>query len=186
MIVLNDFSVTNNEKSYLSCCFIFPLILTPLPMFTGSYDYSKGWCWIKQKDLIEYFWMVFEYYGHLVLIILLNIYIYFKIYRILKDDKCLSQDRDLIQKFLNRVKWYPIIMIVCYGTNLVHRIYYIIYEEDNPVFDLISGNLAALSGFINTIAYGITQKVRAVYVKAISKCFTKSNSNLKTNLVHKI
>jgi hypothetical protein len=185
MVVLNDFSVINNEKAHLSFCLIFPLILTPLPLFTNSYGESKGWCWIQHIGSIEIFWMILEFYGLLILMILLNIYIYLKIYWNLKDGKCLSKDRELIKKFMNRVKWYPIIMVVCYGTNLFHRIYYIIYQDANPILDLISGNLGSLVGFINTIAYGITETVRASYAKAIRKWFGRSKSSLENNLVNK-
>jgi hypothetical protein len=84
---------------------------------------------------------------------------------------------------MNRIKWYPIILLFCFGPSLIHRVYYLASSEDNRMLDLISGSLAALYGFINAVVYGMTSKVRAVYRKAIGKWFTSSNSSLSTNFV---
>ena len=183
MIVLNDLSITNKEKYFVSFSFLLPLVLTPLPLITGSYGESGGWCWILYSQPIDRFWMVIEFYGQLVLMLFLNIFFYTKIFKILKRDEAFSQNREMMHKVMNRIKWYPLILLICFGPSLVHRVYYEFHESHSEALNIVSGCMAAIYGFVNALVYGMTSKVRAVYKKAIGKLFTPSNHSLSTNFV---
>lgn len=186
MIVNNNTEISKNEKFFVIFSFVLPVILTPLPLITNSYGDSNGWCWIVYEKDIDTFWMIFEFHGQLVITILMNIFFYYKIYKRLSFDECLSQNSELVKKVMNRIKWYPIILMICFGPSLVHRIYYSIEKEDNMWVNLISASMGALYGFVNAIVYGMTTKVRIVIRTELRKLFSSNKDQRNsgsTNLI---
>ena len=160
IIVKSNFDVSTHEKLFISLCFIIPLILTPLPLITESYGDSNGWCWIIYHKEIDTIWMIIQFYGPLMGLLFINIYFYYKIYQKIWLDSMLREKMKLMKKLLKRLKMYPIVLIICFGPSLVHRIYYLSNGDDNPLLNLISACFNALYGFCNAIVYGFTGRVR--------------------------
>jgi hypothetical protein len=171
MIVNSNMSIAKNEKLFITGSFLLPIVLTPLPLITNSYGDSNGWCWVKYNELIDTFWMIFEFYGLLMAMILMNAYFYYRIYKRLAYDECLSLDREVVKKVMSRIKWYPLILMICFGPSLIHRIYYLIQPSENMWINLASASMCALYGFINAVVYGMTKKVRTVFKISLKNLF---------------
>jgi Slime mold cyclic AMP receptor len=176
MVVKENSKIPNYEKRLVGSCFAIPLILTPLPLITESYDVSGGWCWIKlDLNLANIIWIFVEFYGPLIVILIVNIYFYIKIFKKVWSETYFGVDCEITKKLLSRLKMYPIVLIICFTPGLFRRIYYIFYE-DTCYLNLFVGSLCALYGFFNAIAYGMTRKVRSSLRLAFSKLFSKSET----------
>ena len=171
IVVNENFEVSVKEKRNILLSFFLPLLLTPLPLITRSYNDSNGWCWIGYESINDILWMILEFYGPWVLIIISNIFFYYKIYKNIRNETHHNETYKIMKKFLSRLRLYPFILILCFGPSFAHRIYYIVGGSDNSNLDLISGSLNALYGFFNTLVYGFTGKVR----KSIKSVFSNKS-----------
>lgn len=172
-IVLENTRIVKKEKLLIFLSFAIPAILTPLPFITNSYGNFHGWCWILNRNDIDIIWVVVQFYGPLVIMLFVNIFFYFMVYRKLWSDDSLGSNKKLVEKMMDRLKMYPLVLLVCFGPSLFHRVYYIAYKSSNLYVDLISGCMAALYGFFNAFVYGFTTKFK----KNIRKTFGKLLKN---------
>lgn len=178
IIVKENFRVSDQEKKMILACLVIPFVLTVCPFFTQSYDEAKGWCWIGFKDEVDLMWIFVQFYGPWIIIVMFNMFFYYKIHKKLRSEAYLSPNSKLKKKLLNRLVIYPVILIVCFAPSFAHRMYYLIYKSDNPAFDLFSGSFAASVGLANTIAYGFTGKVRRSLKAAFVKMFYSDTHDL--------
>ena len=184
MIVKENYRVKIYEAYIIALSFIIPILMTPLPYTTNSYGDSNGWCWIEYDKGVDIMWMIIEFYGPLLILFFVNIYFYYRIYKKIWYDSGLDTNSKIIRKLLNRLKMYPIVLIICFGPSLFHRIYYLGKGSDNPDVNLIAGCFNALYGFANTMVYGFTGKVRKSLKAALGRFFkNQDDSNASTTLL---
>ena len=179
VIVKENTSIKAHEKILVFSCFLVPGILTPLPLLTDSYGDDGGWCWIPYKKKIDIFWIFLEFYGFLLLVLIINIWLYCKIYSNISTGQDLDRSIRHRIRILNRLKLYPIAIIICFGPSFVYRMYYICTGKYNELADIITGSLGAIYGFLNIIIYGFTKKVRTSIKNSLAKTFGKDENREK-------
>jgi hypothetical protein len=187
MIVKDNAYIIKQETYTVSICFLLPAIVTPLPLFTNSYGDAQGWCWITyDRTIINYFWTVFQFYGPLFILFLMNIYFYIRIYRKIRNEKERYDDLKVVVRMMKRLKLYPLILIVCFGPAVAHRIFYLITKDnEHEILNLVTACLLALYGAANTVVYGMTGKVRKSLRLALKRCFSCKDPSVSKNLLEK-
>ena len=104
--------------------------------------------------------MIIQFYGPLIVLLLVNIYFYYQIYKKVWFDSMFIDNVKLMKQLLKRLKLYPIVLIICFGPSFAHRIYYLANGSDSLYIDLFAACCSALYGFCNALVYGFTGKVR--------------------------
>lgn len=183
MIVKENLNVAGMECKFLLFAFGVPAILTPLPYFTRSYGPSKGWCWIKDAGVVNQSWMFTEFYGPFLLIFMLNIYFYSRIYYKINYESHETFETRIMQKLMKKLKIYPISLILCFGVAFIHRVYYLAGFQENYDLDLISGCLLSLYGFINAVVYGFTRSVRKSIKRTFNNLLSASDNSCSSKLI---
>ena len=98
-------------------------------------------------------------------IIIYNIVVYIVVYRKIRKD-VMKAVRDTLSEninndLLNRLRFYPIVLLVCYTAVTAKRLYEF-YQPNNNIFWLtwLSGFSISLCGILNSIVYGLSKEVR--------------------------
>ncbi|OMJ91178.1 hypothetical protein SteCoe_6348 [Stentor coeruleus] len=178
MVAKENFSIAMAEKKILGGIIIIPLILTIMPLTTNSYGKSQGWCWIDNDSEYKYMWMLVEFYAPLMFILAFNIFAYIKVYKKFRDTEYSLLETDVKAKFINRLKFYPLSLVVCFGIAGVHKIYYIAGGQENFYLDIFAGCVVALYGFVNSIFYGFTKTVKSYLRKTFGNWYSyRDNSS---------
>ena len=73
------------------------------------------------------------------------------------------------QVILNRLKLYPVILIVCWAPGVVYRVT-MLFGENVFLLLLLHTIMAGLPGFLNFIAYGLQKQVNQKMKGCLSCC----------------
>lgn len=180
----NGTNIKTYKIHYNIICFGVPLLLTILPAITNSYGDTGGWCWISRKNTIDIVWRYLTFYIELWVIVGYNCYIYYKIYNIVQD--CIKETEDSetkqkTRKMINRIKYYPLVLIICYicaSLNLIVETViggkFIMGLQGSHIF------MVGLTGVFNAIVYGLTPDVKKNIKKSL--CNNTTNEKMITDL----
>ena len=158
------------EIYYLLYAFGIPLCLDLLPLLTGSFGEAEGWCWISIKEgtvvgfIDGNIWRVISYLGPLWMVIVFNIVMYAKLIRIISRITENVEDGNMSMGFLyNRLKCYPFILLMCHIPVTIHRVLgFCGYTDESEIWlsSLLASFFLILSGFLNAVIYGLTDRVK--------------------------
>ena len=142
-----------------------PLIFTIIPLFNNSYGPAGAWCWLNTKNLdntMAWLWSLFIYIFNWVNIIF-NIFavskslIYFKVRTFeLKEDKL--EEVNFLKNFCIVLKFFPIILIICWLPATVNRLYLFASGDENTFLYTIHAFFSSLTGFLNCLVYSYYYK----------------------------
>lgn len=131
-------------KEYYLFVFLFPLTFVWLPATTNSFGINDHdlFCWIKIDSSDEVhndigsMWIIVTFYLPYVCGICYNTYVYANVFYWVSVWKVLSfcifkislqakrrspLEADRLMSVVERIKWYPIILLACYTVPLIHR-----------------------------------------------------------------
>jgi len=159
--VVKEKPIEKLEKWLLAVSLGMPLIAAILPFTTSSYGNAKGWCWIPDEGT-HIVWIIITLYGPLWVIIAFNIYAYFSvIQKINTQINMISEKEDFKRQLVRKLKFYPIILVICYLPDTVNRIYDFVNSNDpSYALTMIAGASTCLTGILNALLYGFTDVVR--------------------------
>jgi hypothetical protein len=73
---------------------------------------------------------------------------------------------------IKRLKWYPIILIVCWIFGTIGRIYNFTSPREPAVWlTILAVFFGAINGLLNAIVYGISGPVKVLIIKSCCPCF---------------
>jgi len=129
-------------------------LLTILPLTTGSYGESIGWCWVKEEKDIDSVWRILTWYSVLIVVILYSFYMYYKIFE--------EVGNNLV---VQRMKYYPVVLFVCYSPGFIFRLQKI---NNNPSFTLgvMYSALKGIYGLMNALIFAFNNNVRKIWQKS--------------------
>mmetsp|Transcript_37797 Transcript_37797/g.118387 ORF Transcript_37797/g.118387 Transcript_37797/m.118387 type:complete len:364 (-) Transcript_37797:64-1155(-) len=171
-----------------------PGFLTILPATTDSYGQTGGWCWIKTTDKEEgdvgTVWRFVTFYLVLWVCIIVDVYLMVEVARYVRRIVDLSggnlgESTKKVLATVERLKYYPCILIVCWVPGTINRIHNTIHPTD-PVFALaiIQVLFRSWQGILNALAYGLNSTVRATWWRSIKVHYPKVYAfALRVNLV---
>jgi len=166
VVINRNAYVEENMQSYHLFVWITSVILSSLPFTTGSYGPASGWCWIEKED-VGVMWRFVVFYIPLWFAGLWILWIYYRTIRQLENS---------MQTVLNRMKFYPLVLLITYFFATVNRVSQIFSD---PIFLLACLHyfFSTLSGLFNCFVYGWTPTVRA----ELTKCCR--NDNVQQRLI---
>merc|ERR1711904_49969 len=138
-----------------------------------AYGPTGAWCWIASSTLAGKIMRFLCYYCPLWVCIGYNSFAYISVIRFLRRVQLLansinSQDSQprFEMKAISRLGWYPSILIFTHIWGTINRIQNWV-EPHHPSFTLFCLHTATSSsmGFLNCIAYGLNNTVRAQWVE---------------------
>ncbi len=134
--------------------------------FLGLYGPAGTFCWIavgQYSDASNIATIV--YYSLSWLIILLNGYFVIKVILTLRRD--FKSEEDLVKKYTNKLKLYPLVQVISFIPATVNRVYNLIDNRENFYLLLIQGIFDALTGLMFAFVFGFNYQVR----KSLGDCF---------------
>lgn len=138
----------------------FPAILSAIPLITDSYKSSGHWCWFESQGALNIFYQIMEGYGIGLIILCFNVHSLVCINRKLKKEILLdSQGENIRKRLMNRMVYYPFVILICIIPAAINRI--ILYlGKESLVLQLMAANTQCLMGFGNCIVYGFTDNLK--------------------------
>jgi len=163
----------HTQITILAMVLIYCLLLSLIPVFFDAYGYmdmgngDDVWCWIKQNEehrALGLALILGTFYLPLLVCISYNSYVYYRVSatfkRILESLKKNGPFNPNNLKQVDRLRYYPIILVVCFAPACANRLYISITE--NQVFWVwtLHLGLASLQGMFNAMVYGYNPTVR--------------------------
>jgi hypothetical protein len=74
--------------------------------------------------------------------------------------KELKNEQELIDKYTNKLKWYPIVQIISYIPCTINRIYGLATPNENFWIMLLQGIFDSLTGLMFAMVYGMNASVK--------------------------
>jgi len=176
--VVKEKPVEKLEKWFTRFALTASVVAGALPFTTNSYGDSGGWCWIPDETR-NIPWVVITFYGPLWVIIAFNIYAYFSVIQKIKAQlNMFSGKEESSRQLVKKLKFYPIILVVCFLVATIDRIYnFIHFGEPNYILTIIAGFFICLTGILNAIVYGLTYAVQQQLRRA---CLRRRYSSLNS------
>jgi len=142
-----------------------PIIFSIVPLFLNAYGPAGAWCWLYTKDLKNDFawtWSLIIYLFNWLNIIF-NIYAvsksirYFKI-RIFEIKEDNLEEANFLKNFCIVLKFFPIILVICWLPPTINRIYLFISKTENTFLYSMHAFFTNLTGFLNCLVYSYYYK----------------------------
>lgn len=157
-------NVEIHEGLMVLICYGVPIVVSLLPFFSGSYGSSLEWCGL-QNNRNGAIWQVIIFYGPLWTAFAVNTYCYWEIRQYLGQVLnelvgITDEERKEKLRVVNRLKWYPWVLLVCWLGGTVDCIHdYIRPEQPVFVLSLLHYTCASLQGVGNALVYGCNSTV---------------------------
>ena len=173
------------ELCYLLYSWGLPLILSIIPLALGHYGPANGWCWIAGTNETSLILLqLSEGFGVIFLVISYNIITLFQIKFKLKQDSIEGyMDETLRKKLLQRLLYYPIVLIVCVLPAALHRILLATQINSSSVA-IVAADFQCLLGLGNCIVYGFTDNLKRKIKKRLNM-LSLDNPELSSNSIKK-
>jgi len=160
--VVKQKSAPTYHGRFLLYGFGIPLLMTAIPMLTDQFGSAGGWCWIKadpNNKAAAGAMRFLEFYLPLWGAIGFNLYSYLQVISYIKR---FAGGNNLEIRFVNRLKYYPFVLVVCWTFASINRVYTLFFDEI-PILNILHIAFGGLQGFLNAMVYGCTISVRQVY-----------------------
>ena len=136
MILQGATDVESRERRMIWVCWGLPLLLMLLPETTRSYGDSGPFCWVKGDTGADQAWRFLIFYLWLWAGVAYIVWVYWKIHQSFKgmdelDPSSVEYQQAVARKAtIDRMKYYPMALIVCYFWASIDRLYSSV--ESNP------------------------------------------------------
>eukprot|EP01084_Bolivina_argentea_P308792 534046_1 len=150
---------------YLIINLTLTIILSIPPIFplnkNHAYALAGSWCWIKDEGKYDSAVRIISQYDVQIICGLYIIYVYWHFMRKLFNSTSSRSVSSLIQ----RLKWYPLVLLITYVPGIVNRFSQIFNSTHNAKYELTFFQYASLSvcGFLDSLIYAWTKPVKEKY-----------------------
>ena len=110
--------------------FIAPFFISLVPFISNDYGKGQYSCWFDEQKvdkLRPFLWQMCYFYIPLWISITFNLLNYIRIYLFVKKE---DFDNEFHINITKRLRYYPLIMIVCYSLDTVNFIWKFTFEEN--------------------------------------------------------
>ncbi len=161
-----------------------PSILSFGPLITKSYGPAGAWCWMNTQNLAQsdaWIWALIIYIFSWVNIIF-NFFAVYKAIRYfeirafeIKEEN--HKEYNFLKNFCIVLKFFPMILIICWFFPTINRIYTFISHKQNVVLFSLHILFTSMTGFFNTLVYSYYYKS---FIPCLN-CLFGSEKEVKTN-----
>mmetsp|Transcript_60395 Transcript_60395/g.99632 ORF Transcript_60395/g.99632 Transcript_60395/m.99632 type:complete len:312 (-) Transcript_60395:41-976(-) len=161
--------IQRRKRFFVVVNFSFPFLFALIPLFTGSYGNVGGWCWIVKDNEVDHALRYVCYYGHLILILFICVFVYLRIWLYLRhklnmDSNAEAQHGSTVEMY-DRIKFYPLCLIIGFGFGAFRRILQSITGNQLPFsFAIIHAVTTGLFGVLVLCFYGRVGQLKQLYM----------------------
>ncbi|OMJ83826.1 hypothetical protein SteCoe_15186 [Stentor coeruleus] len=178
LIVLERSENLKLELLYIVIAWIIPSGISFISI--NEYKPAGGWCWIKDKSGGKLLYIIGEFYGPYLAVLIYDIFVCYKIKKYLKKCKDELDLRSAKRAAFRRFVFYPITLIICYLPVIIHRfcIAFGITCMSDTFLNIfgIFGN--CIYGFACAVIFGSTKYVRGKFTEMCCKAYIIDDSSL--------
>jgi hypothetical protein len=140
------------------------VLMTILPLTTGSFGDTGGWCWIKSDTDTAVAWRFICFYILLWVAFGYNLFVYFKIDQLLKGIQQEQKKQGTAQTkrartMMDQTKFYPLVLVVCYSFATINRLVETISGSSYLWLSGLHVFFTGLRPLLNAIVIGLTPGV---------------------------
>ena len=173
--VLKGYDIRQYERNYLIICYLLPLLTFLVLLDIKQYEVALGWCWIHQTKFInaEYYrqiaYRLITFYVPLLFVLIYIATRYIQVISAMRaSDMLMNVDRNVSKMMILKLKLYPVILLITQLPIIVVR--FMSFSMIPPWYMIIvAGSGVALSGFVNSVVYGLTQEIKQELYKNLCK-----------------
>lgn len=177
-VVLEIRDLDEMEARYTYGVYGVVVVLSALPWTTMDYGDAEGWCWINTAGsnyTSGSAWRVICFFLPLLLVVLNNLFSYITVIRTLR--KRFHNTAGDISALIQKLRFYPIILIVCYTCTASKRLYDIVAPDaDDFAWAVLAAVMLGAVGLADAMVYGFTQSVREVLAQKLCPVRERSGS----------
>jgi len=165
-------AVEKTLPKLLAIVFGVPIILVLLPFLQGPQVYGPAgghapWCWIRPEFPQ---WVFICFYVPLWITMIYNAFVHLRTVRQLKGIRSQGGDAATTARFqliMQRLKFYPFILLIVWGPASVNRILEAVTEGRVSLFPLyfLQRVFSSSQGLLNACAYGLSRGIREAVEK---------------------
>ena len=161
-VILHKEDIEKYFRILLLITLSLSIIFAVIPLITRDYAYVGGWCWITARNERAIIYRDALFYAWIWLTIACIIYVYYRVIRKIKADLTFKDTfLDEGKVLVNKLMWYPLIIVICYTPITALRISQA-FDSNVPIwFISFSTALKNLLGCLNAIVYGFNDSVKS-------------------------
>jgi len=164
--VLNAKNLRDKNMRFLLVGYGVSLALSIIPFITKQYGRAGLYCWIEDQEIVKDSLMRFAmFYIPLWIALSFNIYAYLRVIAFIK--KYISTTLEV--RFVHRLKYYPMVLVICWTFPTINRIYNI-FGEEVKALTYLHVIFGGLQGFLNALVYGANDQVRQAWREKLDFC----------------
>jgi hypothetical protein len=148
--------------------FGLPLIFALVALSRNVFGPSLAWCWIDAsaqisdvKNLEKNVFSILSYLFMWILI-LLNIFLTFKVVRFLNQNYVTRFEREITSKYIWKLLRFIVIQIICVSPGTINRLLQIFFDIQVYEIEVLQLFMVVSQGFLFALAYGFNSQVKKV------------------------
>ena len=174
--IINDDTNHNAYKRirYILIGFLLPFLLSLTALLLKLLGYAKYWCWIDltaDKNIRNIIYI--SMYSLFWCSSFLSFYYIQKVINFLEKNYTNKQEKEIIYKYIKRIRLFPIIQLTCLIPWTISPILEL-FGMKNKFFEYLSVTVYSLEGLLYSIVFGfnpiISRKIEEILQKCC-KCF---------------
>ena len=79
----------------------------------------------------------------------------------------LKSEEELVRKYTNRLKWYPLVQVISFMPATINRVYNLATNQENFGLLLIQGIFDSLTGLMFALVFGFNSSVKKSFCDCI-------------------
>jgi len=103
--------------------------------------------------------------------IIINCFFLIKVIATVKKLINQESDKEMVDRVTYKLKWYPIIQIICFVPATINRVYDYLTGNESFILTLIQAIFDYSSGFLFAIVYGLNHTIIDYLRDCLSICF---------------
>jgi hypothetical protein len=143
---------------------------------------SGTWCWIDSEgEGTDHTAMslMSVFYSIVWILIFLNIFFIYKLIQLLKIE--LQNEKELISKYTNKLKWYPALQIITFFPASLNRLIEAISGNSYYTLTVIQVIFDTSSGLFFSLIYGFNPQVQKALKDTFHRIFSKRRASNSIN-----
>jgi hypothetical protein len=157
--------VETNLTVFAAINWIFPLILSLIPISTSTYgndDGTPGWCFLNRRhgysEWVDVFWFILSFYAWVYIAIFYLLYVAIDCaYKLYYLQRGMTTNAHLV---VEKIIYYPLIVVTCWVFSSVFDISVILgydfnLSNEDPIYVIFTYMLPNLQGFLSGLVFFI-------------------------------
>ena len=170
--IINDDTNHNAYKRirYILIGFLLPFLVSLTVLLFHKIGYAQHWCWIElpaDKNIRNIIYI--SMYSLFWCSSFLSFYYIQKVINFLEKNYTNKQEKEIIYKYIKRIRLFPIIQMSCLIPGTINRILELIGLRQS-FFEYLTVIVISLEGFLYTIVFGFNPIIKTKIDEILQKC----------------